>query len=64
MRLLTRALVTVLAAATVAAGGPGSAVPRNPDDRTIVHVLNRAGFGARPGDIERVRGIGLQAYID
>ena len=64
MRLLTRALVTVLAAATVAAGGPSSAVPRNPDDRTIAHVLNRAGFGARPGDIERVRGIGLQAYID
>jgi len=64
MRLLTRALVTVLAAATVAAGGPSSAVPRNPDDRTIAHVLNRAGFGARAGDIERVRSIGLQAYID
>jgi uncharacterized protein (DUF1800 family) len=64
MRLLTRALVTFLAAATVAASGPGSAVPRNPDDRAIVHVLNRAGFGARPGDIERVRGIGLKAYID
>jgi uncharacterized protein (DUF1800 family) len=40
------------------------AVPAKPDDRTIVHVLNRIGFGPRPGDVERVREIGLQAYID
>ncbi len=41
-----------------------SAVPQKPDDRTIVHVLNRIGFGAAPGDIERVRALGLAAYID
>ncbi|HEY3042734.1 MAG TPA: DUF1800 domain-containing protein [Vicinamibacterales bacterium] len=34
------------------------------DDKTIVHVLNRIGFGPRPGDIEKVRAMGLQAYID
>jgi uncharacterized protein (DUF1800 family) len=34
------------------------------DDKTIVHVLNRIGFGPRPMDIERVRAMGLQAYID
>jgi uncharacterized protein (DUF1800 family) len=34
------------------------------DDRTIIHVLNRLGFGARPDDIERVRRIGVQAYIE
>jgi uncharacterized protein (DUF1800 family) len=39
-------------------------VPANPDARTIVHVLNRIGFGPRPGDVERVRQIGLAAYID
>ena len=39
-------------------------IPRNPDDRTIVHVLNRLGFGPAPGDIARVRRIGLGAYID
>jgi uncharacterized protein (DUF1800 family) len=43
---------------------PASAVPTKPDDKTIVHVLNRIGFGARPGDVERVRQIGLAAYID
>ena len=41
-----------------------SAVPANADDKTIVHVLNRLGFGAVPGDIERVRRIGLEKYIE
>src|SRR5205823_5885328 len=36
-----------------------------PDDRqAIVHVLNRIGFGPRPGDVERVRAVGLRKYID
>jgi uncharacterized protein (DUF1800 family) len=34
------------------------------EDQKILHVLNRLGFGARPGDIARVRSIGLQKYID
>ena len=41
-----------------------SAVPKNADDRTIVHVLNRIGFGPAPGDVERVRATGLQKYIE
>jgi uncharacterized protein (DUF1800 family) len=66
MKLLTRTAVALLAAVTLTASGPvpGSAVPKNPDDRTILHVLNRIGFGARPGDVERVRDMGLAAYID
>jgi uncharacterized protein (DUF1800 family) len=47
---------------TAASGS--SAVPANADDKTIVHVLNRVGFGAVPGDVERVRRIGLEKYID
>ena len=53
-----------LAAATLTAASQGSAVPAKPDDKTILHVLNRIGFGARPGDVERVRQIGLAAYIE
>src|SRR5262245_15400166 len=34
------------------------------DDKTVVSVLNRIGFGASPGDVERVRKIGLERYID
>lgn len=34
------------------------------DDQKIIHVLNRLGFGARKGDVARVKAIGLQKYID
>jgi uncharacterized protein (DUF1800 family) len=34
------------------------------EDQKILHVLNRLGFGPRPGDVERVKAIGLQKYID
>jgi uncharacterized protein (DUF1800 family) len=30
----------------------------------IVHLLNRAGYGPRPGDIEKVRQTGIGRYID
>jgi uncharacterized protein (DUF1800 family) len=34
------------------------------DEQRIVHVLNRLGFGARPGDVERVKAMGLENYIN
>jgi uncharacterized protein (DUF1800 family) len=34
------------------------------EEQRIFHVLNRLGFGARPGDIERVKTMGLDKYID
>ena len=34
------------------------------DEKTIAHVLNRIGFGPRPGDIQRVQAMGLERYID
>src|SRR5262245_63808256 len=52
-------VVTVALFVSVAAGAK---VPN--DDTTITHVLNRIGFGPRPGDVERVRAIGLDRYID
>jgi uncharacterized protein (DUF1800 family) len=61
---LTRSAVAILAAAALTASSSGSAVPSKPDDKTILHVLNRIGYGARPGDVERVRQAGLAAYID
>ncbi len=33
------------------------------DDQLVLHVLNRLGFGARPGDVERVKAIGVENYI-
>ncbi len=49
--------------ATAALPNDGGADGRT-DDKTIVHVLNRIGFGPRPGDVGRVRDIGLQRYIE
>jgi len=34
------------------------------EEQRIMHVLNRLGFGARPGDVERVKAIGLESYIN
>ena len=34
------------------------------DEQRILHVLNRLGFGARPGDVERVKAMGLDMYIE
>ena len=69
MPAVSRIFAAVVVVATTAgvAGQVGqvkSAVPQKPDDRTIVHVLNRIGFGAAPGDVERVRALGLAGYID
>ena len=34
------------------------------EEQRILHVLNRLGFGARPGDAERVKAMGLENYIN
>jgi uncharacterized protein (DUF1800 family) len=38
--------------------------PKVTEDDRIVHVLNRLGFGPRPDDIDRVKQMGLHAYIE
>ena len=35
-----------------------------PEDKQIVHALNRFTFGIRPGDVERVRAMGLDKWFD
>ncbi|HUO33687.1 MAG TPA: DUF1800 domain-containing protein [Candidatus Acidoferrum sp.] len=34
------------------------------EDEAILHALNRLGYGPRPGEIERVRAMGLEKWID
>ncbi|MCH7824015.1 MAG: DUF1800 domain-containing protein, partial [Acidobacteria bacterium] len=34
------------------------------ENQKIIHVLNRLGFGPRLGDIERVKAMGIEAYIE
>jgi len=65
-----RSLGTVGAAALAAVifSHPGHAVgpfeKRLTPDQQIIHALNRLTFGPRPGDIEDVRRIGLNKWID
>jgi uncharacterized protein (DUF1800 family) len=54
----------MLGTTLILSGAPASRYQIPNDDKTIGHVLNRLGFGARPGDIERVRAIGVERYID
>ena len=54
----TLVLAVAITASLTAAAAPSKG------DQAIVHVLNRIGFGARPGDVESVRTIGLAHYID
>ena len=34
------------------------------EEQRIHHVLNRLGFGARPGDVQRIKALGLENYIN
>jgi uncharacterized protein (DUF1800 family) len=60
------AVVAALAVAGAAWSWPmatsAAAVPN--DNKTVLHVLNRIGFGPRPGDVEKVKAMGVQRYID
>ncbi len=69
-RLVRPAIALLIIAACVAGSLPNavhaqrtSATRLNQDQR-ILHVLNRLGFGARPGDLEHVKAIGLDQYIN
>jgi uncharacterized protein (DUF1800 family) len=51
-----------VAAAQVMAPKPSA--QKLTEEQRVVHVLNRLAFGARPGEVERVRRLGLEAYIE
>jgi len=42
----------------------GIAHPGLTDDEATLQALNRLGFGPRPGDLERLKELGLQKWID
>jgi hypothetical protein len=53
-------LALLLGAAPAAPGAPPSAA----ELRAAAHALDRLGYGARPGEVERVAGRGVAAWID
>lgn len=56
-------LAALTAPAVVLKASP-SADKKLSQEQKILHVLNRLGFGARPGDVEKVKAIGIQKYIE
>ena len=34
------------------------------EDEAIMHAMNRLGYGPRPGDVERIRKMGLEKWVD
>jgi uncharacterized protein (DUF1800 family) len=66
-------LLMIVSAVLVAAGDKKVKPPKNEttdapppmdDDKRIVHALNRLTFGVRPGDVERVRAMGLDKWLE
>ncbi len=58
MRVAAAALLAGFAVPVAAAGHTASA------DARALHVLNRLGYGPRPGDIQRVEAMGIDRYIE
>jgi len=67
-RRTRRALAVTLCAGLALPAAPGAAGQSGAGEATgaarIVHALNRLGFGPRPGEIEQVRALGLERWID
>ena len=62
--MTTRRTLAFLVAALLAASALAPSANPADAEAAIVHVLNRLGYGPRAGDIERVRAMGIRAYID
>jgi uncharacterized protein (DUF1800 family) len=45
-------------------GSPGALPAQSPDTARAAHLLNRAAFGAGPGDVERVLAMGIDAWLE
>src|SRR5215471_19001666 len=56
----------LLAASVVALAAKGATLPGNKlsTEQKILHVLDRLTFGARPGDFEEVRRLGVEKWIE
>ncbi|MGH9940738.1 MAG: DUF1800 domain-containing protein [Pyrinomonadaceae bacterium] len=67
-RIVPLALVIALLAVSLPATPVGAQLAAKvhhlTEGQRILHVLSRLGFGARPGDVERVRRIGVKRYVE
>lgn len=57
---MKRKLALLVGAALVCLAQPAAMSP----DQKLMHALNRITFGERPGDVERIRAMGLTQWLD
>ena len=62
--LIAISAVLLLAADKKSKSRAPAAAAQMDDDKRIIHALNRFTFGVRPGDVERVRAMGLDKWFD
>ena len=55
--------VLVFAAGSLSGAATGRFDQKLSKDKQVLHVLNRLTFGPRPGDVDRVRGLGVEKWI-
>jgi uncharacterized protein (DUF1800 family) len=46
------------------AGGPNANTRTLNEEQRIIHLLNRIGFGPKPGNVEKVRQMGVERYVE
>ena len=59
-----RSVFVLALSAALLHAGPAAAVTSATTEQQAAHVLNRLGFGPRPGDIDQVAAMGVRRYID
>ncbi len=70
LRWAPESIAALIVLAMIGASTPNPLAPQDSaqdrltEDQRAIHVLNRLGFGPRPGDIDRVIEMGLEAYIE
>jgi uncharacterized protein (DUF1800 family) len=64
MKKTTALILLILLTQPIVFAQKHAKAPALTEQQRILHVLNRLGFGARPGDVERVKAMGLENYIN
>ena len=61
---MSKAIAALILISCAASGLAARKGTRLTEDQKALHLLNRTGFGPRPGDLELVRRLGFDRYVE